>query len=355
MGQLEEHRIATPDGHIHVVAQGSGPVVLMVHGNPGLAYSWRHQMQPLADAGYRAVAIDCLGYGRSDRPDGLEHYDSNAMHRQLLSVLDHFKAARAAIVGQDFGAQYSWNLAVRAPERVGAIAATVPYDYDMAGRGLQGSNPPEDGGDDSMAMSSTRVRPSERYANMARNHFVHVHYYQEVGPAERELGPQLREYLSRILYALSGEGNLLRWSSYPSEGTGYMDVLEKAPPLPWPWLCEAEFERFVQDYGRGGEGHEFAGPLAAYRVADRNWEIGAAWADHDVTQPALFICGAKDPVLLVIGADWRERMRQRIPRLREPVLVPGAGHMVQQEAPEAFNAALLAFLREQPAGAFASL
>jgi len=353
MDELEEHSIDTPDGRLYAVAKGNGPVVLMVHGNPGLSYSWRHQMRPLAEAGYRAVAIDCLGYGRSDRPDGLEHYDSNAMHRQLLCVLDYFRAARGAVVGQDFGAQYSWNLAVRASERIGAIAATVPYDYDMAGRGLQGSNPPDDGRDDSTAMSSSRIPPSVRYANMARNHFVHVHYYQEVGPAERELGPRLRDYMSRILHALSGEGNLLRWSSYPSEGTGYMDVLEPAPPLPWPWLSEREFEHFVQEYGRGGESREFAGPLAAYRVADRNWAIGARWADHDVTQPALFICGAKDPVLMVIGEDWRERMRQRIPHLAEPVLIPGAGHMVQQEAPAAFNDALLGFLRGLPADAFA--
>ncbi|MDD3799546.1 MAG: alpha/beta hydrolase [Novosphingobium sp.] len=350
MAELTEHEVRTEDGTIYAVSAGEGPVVLMVHGNPGLSYSWRHQMQPLADAGFKAVAIDCLGYGRSDRPTDLAHYDSSAVHRQLLAVLDHFGADRAAVVGQDFGAQYSWNLAVRAPERVAAIAACVPYDCDMSGRGLQGSNPPDDGTDDSMAMSSARLKPSVRFANIAKNHFIHVHYYQEAGPAERELGPNLREYMARIMYALSGDGNLMSWEEKPSAGTGYLDVLEEAPPLPWRWLSESEFDHFVEEYGRLGPELALVGPLAAYRVADRNWEIGAAWADRDVMQPALFLCGADDPVLMMLGEDWEGRLRRRVPNLTGSAIIPGAGHMVQQEQPEAFTRALLAFLQGLPPG-----
>jgi pimeloyl-ACP methyl ester carboxylesterase len=352
MVEVSEQFIETPDGRLYGASAGEGPVVLMVHGNPGLAYSWRHQMQPLAGAGFRAVAIDCLGYGRSDRPDDPALYDSDAVQRQLVAVLDHFGAARAVVVGQDFGAQYAWNLAVRAPGRIAAVATTMPYDFDLAGRALQGSAPPDDGTDDSMAMASARLRPSERFANMAKNHFVHVNYYQQVGPAEREIGPRLREYMARILYALSAQGDLLGWASHPSEGTGYMDVLAQAPPLPWPWLSEADFERFVEEYGRMGPERALAGPLAAYRTADRNWEIGRAWADHDVTQPALFVCGAKDPVLFLIGPDWKPRLKARVPNLVEPAIIPDAGHMVQQEAPAAFNAALLGFLASLPADAF---
>lgn len=347
---MKEHKIKVDGGFIHAVSAGEGPLVLMVHGNPGLAYSWRHQMQPLTQAGYRAVAIDCLGYGESDRPTDMRYYDANAVQAQLLAVIDDFEAEKVVVVGQDFGAQYAWNLAVRAPERVQAVAATVPYDFDLAGRGLKGANPPPDGSDDSMAMSSPYSKPSERYANMAAEHFVHLHYYQQVGPAERELGPQMRLYLQRILYALSADGNLLGWDKHQSQGTGYLDVLAPAPPLPWPWLSEDEFDFFVRSYERLGPELAQVGPLAAYRTADRNWEIGAAWADADVTQPALFICGAADPVLLVIGQDWREAMQRRIPKLVEPAIVPGAGHMVQQERPKEFNAALLAFLTRDDVG-----
>ena len=80
-------------------------------------------------------------------------------------------------------------------------------------------------------------------------------------------------------------------------------------------------------------------------MADRNWELGAAFADADIAQPALFVAGAEDVVLKMIPAHAIDTMSRRVPGLREVVLVPGAGHFVQQEQPEAVNAALLKFLR----------
>ena len=128
--------------HLRAVEQGEGPLVLMIHGFPGLAWSWRHQMEPLAQAGFRAVAIDSLGYGGSDRPTDPAAYDADRMQAYLIALLDHYEAEKAVIVGQDFGAQYAWNLAVRAPDRVAGLIATIPYDYDMAGRAMLGSTPP---------------------------------------------------------------------------------------------------------------------------------------------------------------------------------------------------------------------
>lgn len=347
---LAEHRIETGDGKIRAVSRGEGPVVLMVHGNPGVAFSWRHQMQPVADAGYKAVAIDLMGYGLSDRPEGLENYDAAAMERHLIAVLDYFKAEQAIMVGQDFGAQFSWNLAVRRPERVSAIAATVPYDFDLAGRGLQGLTP-DPSLDHELAMSSPASPPSVRFANMAKQHFIHFHYFQEIGPAEAELTPQLREYTKRLMHALSADGKLLEWDRHASDGAGYMDVLAEAPPLPWPWLSEAEFDHIVELYNNEGPELSLVGPLAHYRVADRNWEQGKPYAEANVMQPTLFICGAADPVLQMVGADWEERLRARIPNMRAPVLIEGAGHMVQQEKPEEFTKALLEFINSLPASA----
>ncbi|MGJ3627968.1 alpha/beta fold hydrolase [Sphingomonas sp. MMS24-JH45] len=77
-----------------------------------------------------------------------------------------------------------------------------------------------------------------------------------------------------------------------------------------------------------------------------NWEIGRAWADEDVIQPALLICGAADPVLSLIGADWETRLRSRVHDLRGIAIVPDAGHLVQQEQPDAFNRELIAFLAQ---------
>jgi len=189
------------------------------------------------------------------------------------------------------------------------------------------------------------VRPSEAFAALAQRHFFHMHYFQSVGPPERELGARPRDFLQRLLYALSAQGHLLDWSKFPSAGTGYLDVLAPAPPLPWSWLSEAEFAHMLRAYTRDTPATTFIGGLNCYRCADRNWELGAAYAESPITQPALFIAGAEDVVLKMIPPYAIDSMRARIPHLREVVIVPGAGHFVQQEQPQAVNAALVKFLR----------
>ena len=199
-------------------------------------------------------------------------------------------------VGHDFGAQQVCNLAVRHPGRVARardhelpvrLRSRRPRRRGLAARGA-------DRATRQGAFAVPGVRPSQAFAAIARQHFFHMHYFQEVGPPERELGAQPREFLLRLLHALSAEGRLLDWSQYPSAGTGYLDVLAPAPPLPWRWLSEAEFDYFVAEYTRAIAGERrFIGGLNSYRCADRNWELGAAYADANITQPALFIAGAR--------------------------------------------------------------
>lgn len=340
-------RIAAGDYSLSAETAGAGPLVLMIHGFPGLAWSWRHQMAPLAQAGFHAVAIDSLGYGASDRPLEPQAYDSDHMQRCLLAILDHFGAETAFVVGQDFGAQYAWNLAVRAPERVRALVAMIPYDYDLAGRAMLGSasrHPP--GAPARAEMASADHPPTARFAAMAERHFLHLHYFQQVGPAEQELGTNLAEFLKRDFWALSAGGNLWNWVDVSSEGNGYLDALPPAPDLPWPWLSQAEFDRFVAGYDHPNIAKRVIGGLNSYRTADANWEIGRRWADHDVQVPTLFVHGEHDPSFGFFP-DWRARMERRVPGLRGVVAIPNAGHFVQQEAPDAFNAALIDFLQAQ--------
>ena len=331
---------------LRFVSRGEGPLVLMIHGFPGLAYSWRHQVDPLANAGYRAVAIDSLGYGGSDRPLDPSCYTSDRINDHLLRVLDHFGAEQAAIVGQDFGAQYAWNMAVRSPERVRGLVATIPYDYDMAGRAMLGSAEQLSPGDPTPPAGAGPDRlPTDRFAAMARNHFVHLHYFQQAGAAEAELAERIPEFLRRLFWALSAQGDLWQWKVVPSEGSGYLDALPDAPPLPWEWLTEEEFNRFVQAYDHPDPMRRLIGGMNSYRTADANWEIGREFADVDVETPTLFIYGAKDPSFGFFP-DWEERLRRRVPGLRRIMPIEGAGHFVQQEQPHAFNAAVLSFLAE---------
>jgi pimeloyl-ACP methyl ester carboxylesterase len=331
---------------LRVASAGRGPPVLFCHGFPGLGYSFRHQLPAVAAAGFRALAPDQRGYGGSDRPAAPDLYDADHVMQDMLGILDALGESQAVFVGHDFGAQQVCNLAVRHPARVAAVVImSCPYDFDLAGRGGAGSRavPVTDSPGGPFAVPG--VRPSAAFAALARQHFFHMHYFQQIGPAEAELGARPREFLLRLMHALSAQGRLLDWSKFPTAGTGYLDVLAPAPPLPWSWLSEEEFETYVRDYTRAAPALTFIGGLNSYRMADRNWELGAAFADADIAQPALFIAGAEDVVLKMIPAHAIDSMRRRAPELREVVLVPGAGHFVQQEQPEAVNAALLKFLR----------
>lgn len=341
----QERKIDAGGVTLHAMEQGEGPLVLMIHGFPGLGYSWRHQMAPLAAAGFRAVAIDSLGYGGSDRPAAQHCYTADRMNAYLLALLDAYGADRAFIIGQDFGAQYAWNMAVRSPERVRGLIATIPYDYDMAGRAMLGSAhrlPP--GAPVPLEAASPDYRPTDRFAAMARDHFLHLHYFQTIGPAEEELAGRSAEFLQRLFHALSAQGDLWAWKAVSSQGNGYLDALPDAPPLPWPWLSEQEFAAFVKGYDHPDPARRFIGGLNSYRTADANWEIGRAWADADVTVPTLFVYGARDPSFGFFP-EWEERLRRRVPGLSDIVPIEGAGHFVQQEQPGAFNAAIIPFLR----------
>ena len=123
-----------------------GPLIVLCHGNPGLWYSWRHQIPVLAKAGYRVAAMDMRGYGRSDRPLDAAGYDSQQQIADVLGVVDALGEDKATFIGHDFGAALVCNLAVRRPDRVnGIVVMSCPYDFDLSGRsgaGQQSSQTP---------------------------------------------------------------------------------------------------------------------------------------------------------------------------------------------------------------------
>lgn len=127
----ERHGNANSDGvRIHYVELGpsEGPVVLMVHGFPELSYSWRHQLPVLAAAGYRAVAIDVRGYGRSGKPWAIEEYRLLRHVADNVAVAEHLGAENVIVVGHDWGAPISWTSALLRPDLFDAIALlSVPY------------------------------------------------------------------------------------------------------------------------------------------------------------------------------------------------------------------------------------
>lgn len=327
---------------MHAVSEGEGPAVLFCHGFPGLWSSWRRQLPRVADAGFRAIAVDMRGYGRTDRPSSASEYGNQTLVGDLTGLLDALEIERAVFVGHDFGAQACWAAALHAPERVrGVVSLAVPYGVGFASKKKQVD-------ETKRAAPRRGRRPSETYAEIAKRHFLHLNYFQTVGPAEAELGANPRLFLRRIYWALSAHGSLLDFKKFPSEGTGYLDVLaEPSEALPWPWLSEEDLDYLVEEYMRPGADTAFIGGLNSYRAMDINWEHDPDYGRATVTTPALFVCGEKDPVLQMITPKSLETMPDRVPELRGTHLIANAGHFVQQEQPEAVNDALLAFLRSE--------
>ncbi|MFC9363491.1 alpha/beta fold hydrolase [Rhodococcus sp. NPDC057014] len=312
-------RSVTVDGFRWQISElGDGPPVILCHGFPGLGYSFRHQMLALAASGYRAIAPDMPGYGGTDVPRDIDDYTNERVSDALIGLLDALGLDRAVFVGHDFGAPVAWTVALRHRERVsGLVLLAVPYMPDRF-----------------------PLRPSELYASLARKHFLHIHYFQKPGVADRELDGDPRGFLQRLFYALSGDYSYLDIWQHPSEGNGYLDVLPDAPPLPWSWLTEDEFEHYVEVFTRTG----FTGGLNWYRAYDANWERSARVRVAQIEVPTLFVAGARDPVLAMSGAQALDRMRDTVPDLRGIHLLDGAGHFVQQERAEEVNELLLDFV-----------
>lgn len=319
MVESKSYTVDTAGVRLRVTERGEGPTIVLCHGFPGLAYSYRHQLEALAAAGYRAIAPDMLGYGGSDAPLAIREYAYDRITAQLVGLLDALGIPDAVFVGHDFGASSAWNVALRARARVrGLVLLSVPYDPDRS-----------------------PTRPSELYAAMAARHFLHIHYFQEPGVAERELDPRPREFLARLFHALSGAYRYLDVWRHPSEGRGYLDVLPEAPPLPFPWLSEADLDHYAEVFGRTG----FRGGLSWYRAFDANWELGDALVGARIEVPTMLVAGTEDAVIQMRGEKAIARMRAFVPDLRGVHLLPGAGHFIQQERAAEVNRLLLDFLR----------
>ncbi len=307
-------RVTTPDGvELSVTDAGDGPVVLLVHGFPELAHSWRHQVAALADAGYRVLAPDMRGYGASDRPEVVTDYDIDHLTGDLVALLDDVGATQAVVVGHDWGSIVAWNFALLHPERTaGVVGMSVPFV----------PRPP--------------APPISIMRQLFADNFFYMVYFQEPGVADADLGRDAARTMRNLLCARATPDAPPDPTTFANDGRGFVDRIPEAGGLP-SWLTEDELRVYTDTFTRTG----FTGGINWYRNLDRNWELTAAVADHHVRAPSLFVGGGDDPVLTMtppaVAEGWLDDHRG-------DVIVPGAGHWVQQEDPDAVDAALLRFL-----------
>ena len=308
---------------VHEAGEAGNPAIILCHGFPDLAHCWRHQMAPLAAAGFHVIAPDQRGYGHSSAPTDIAAYGIDQLSGDLFGLLDHFGHDDAVFMGHDWGAMLTWDAARIAPERVRAVVAvSVPY--------LEWPAPPTD-----------------LFKMIYGDRFFYILYFQQVGPPEAELGADARKTMSQVLYSASGVGvaNRVRPTEQPlMEGTGFLTLMVEPPALPFtgpegPWLTQADLDVYVDEFEYSG----YFGPCSWYRNLDANAARMTGLGADLMTMPCYFIWGENDVVKLM-DPNGADRMRAQLADFRGVTEIADVGHWVQQEAPNAFNDALLSFL-----------
>src|ERR1700738_419222 len=223
--ELTHRTIETNGIHMHLAEAGAGPLVLLCHGFPESWYSWRHQLSALVEAGFRAVAPDMRGYGRTDRPEAIDQYTLLHLIGDMVGLLDALGAAQAVIAGHDWGAPVAWHAALLRPDRFRAvIGLSVPFRP----RG---------------PVAPTSVMPRHE------DGMFYQLYFQQPGVAEAELERDVRQTFVKML------GNVPRGApaggpvGMVPRGGGFLTSRPSPTALP-AWLGEADIDFYVGEFER---------------------------------------------------------------------------------------------------------
>jgi pimeloyl-ACP methyl ester carboxylesterase len=317
MSELQHKFVDTNGIRMHYVEQGSGPLVVLCHGWPESWYSWRHQIPALAAAGFRVVAPDQRGYGQTDAPAPIESYNILNLVGDIVGLVNSLGVESAVIAGHDWGAPVAWNSALLRPDIFRAIALlSVPY------------------------LPRGPIRPTDGMKALAGDQHFYQLYFQEPGKVEQELDADPRRSMAKVLYSASGDAPRDGEFSFLFPKTKkFIETLATPDKLP-PWLTEADLDFFAGEFKRAG----FRGGVNWYRNADRNWELTPFLDGAKLRQPAVFAAGEHDVVGKMIPGGY-DLAGAFTPNLKKKVIIPGAGHWVQQERPKEINETLIAFLK----------
>lgn len=319
LDQIEFRQIPVIGIELRAAVAGSGPLVIMVHGFPESWYSWRHQIGPVAEAGYTVAAIDVRGYGGSAKPEAVDAYTLERITADVAGVADALGGGRAILMGHDWGAPIVWNTALLYPEKITAVAGlSVPY----------------------LPQGEFAFIDVVRKIFTERGRFFYQVYFQDEGVAEAELEADVRGALRRFVYAISGDAPDGTWPLDKPHGAALLDRLPDPDPFP-AWLTEADIDYYTAEFERSG----FRGPLNRYRNHHRDHAFLRPRAATPIAQPSLFIGGTRDLAMKMLpGADMVAMMKPNLTGLRSAHMLEGIGHWTQQEAPEEVTRLLLDWL-----------
>jgi pimeloyl-ACP methyl ester carboxylesterase len=303
--------------HMRYAEAGTGPLVLFCHGWPESWYSWRHQLEAVSAAGFRAVAPDMRGYGGSEAPEPIESYAMPHLVGDMVELVGALGETKAVIIGHDWGAPVAWHAALWRPDLFTAVCGmSVPYA------------PP----------ASVDILTALEKLGITD---FYLQYFQKPGAAEAELEHDIKGALRRLYFTASGDldDDKKGFGRLP-DGTLLGNTA--LPAVLPPWLSEADLDYYTGEFARTG----FRGGLNWYRNLRRNRELCAPWRGQPVDVPSLFIAGSRDGVLRFPAVQAQfDAFPKNLPGLRGKHIIEGAGHWIQQERPGTVSRLLVDFLK----------
>ena len=306
-----KHREIEANGiSLHVAEEGEGPAVIFCHGFPAIWLSWKTQIQSVAGAGFRAIAPDMRGYGGSSAPLEAEAYTPHQTVGDLVAILDALGVENATVVGHDFGANIAWNAAMMRPDRFSAVCGMSVQYRQLGGPSF---------------LDKLRAAGKDNF-----------YWFQMMKAESDQAWANAAVSVPGMLYWTSGEApEEGRWDPFNPSRSFLRPAPEALRTIDAAYVSEA-----IAAFLRTG----FHGALNYYRALDPFTTNSAAFAGAKIRQPSMFIAGTLDGLNQVAQPD-QESMRASLTDLRSFTMLEGVGHWPQLEAPEATNAALIAFLK----------
>jgi len=311
---IKHHRITINGIKYHYADAGEGPLVVMLDGFPELWYSWRHQLEALAKAGYHAVAPDLRGFGQSEVTPEVRDYSLFHHASDVKALIDYLGAEQAVVIGHDWGANLMWIMPMLYPQKIEAVVSlSIPFYPEPR-------NPAE-----------IRKKWSSVFTNFEKKAVI-----------EEEFEKEPERFFRLFFYGLSGDappGTLEKLYIHTTPEDKLLESFPQTDKLP-AWISQSDLDYYVNAYKKTG----ITPALNFYRNTDEDYPELKMLYQKGVNQPALFIGGAEEGA---VKFGSTEPMKAALPNLRKTVILPGCGHWLQQERPAEVNTAIIEFLNKE--------
>lgn len=285
---------------LSVYIAGEGPAVVLAHGFPELAYSWRHQVRPLVDAGFQVIIPDQRGYGASDSPSEISDFDLEHLSADLIGLLDALEIERAVFAGHDWGGAVVWAMPILYPDRTAGIIGVNTPNVAFPGTDMLRLAFPD---------------PEKLY----------MLWFQEPGVAEGVIDDKVSLVVDRMYRKM----DRVAMKQAVEASTGSMNPfidLEQAREIGEPLLNAKERATYIDAFVHSG----FRGGINWYRNLDRNAEMFPDIGKKVLDIPCLMITAECD---LALRPEMADGMKNTCNDL-EVHMIENCGHWTQQEKPE---------------------